>query len=88
LSGSDNAEGFAMKEDYNLSAAIAEDSSSETATLCDTLDRVLDVGAVVDGELTISVAGIDLVYINLHAMVASVETARNIMEMPTRSGEK
>jgi len=41
---------------------------------------------VVEGEVTISVAGIDLVYINLSALVASVETARKIMVMP-RSGE-
>ncbi|MGD0140389.1 MAG: gas vesicle protein [Tepidisphaeraceae bacterium] len=76
-----------MNEGRKLSEVVpAEGSSRETATLCDTLDRVLDVGAVVEGEVTISVAGIDLVYINLSALVASVETARKIMVMP-RSGE-
>jgi hypothetical protein len=76
-----------MDEGRKLSAVVAEGSSRETATLCDTLDRVLNVGAVVEGELTISVAGIDLVYINLRALVASVETARKIMVMPSRRGE-
>ncbi len=76
-----------MDQGRKLSAVAAEESSQETATLCDTLDRVLDVGAVVEGELTISVAGIDLVYINLSALVASVETARKIMVMPSSRGE-
>jgi len=83
-----NAEGIAMNESRRLSEVVsAEGSSRETATLCDTLDRVLDVGAVVEGEVTISVAGIDLVYINLSALVASVETARKIMVMPGGNGE-
>ncbi|MGD0460941.1 MAG: gas vesicle protein [Tepidisphaeraceae bacterium] len=76
-----------MDEGRELSAVIAEGSSPETASLCDALDRVLDVGAVVEGELTISVAGIDLVYISLSALVASVETARKILVMPSRGGE-
>jgi len=70
-----------------LPAIIADQSSQETASLCDALDRVLEVGAVVEGELTISVAGIDLVYINLSALLASVETARKIMTMPGGRGE-
>jgi hypothetical protein len=76
-----------MIEGRKLSAVVAQESSRQTATLCDALDRVLDVGAVVEGELTISVAGIDLVYINLSALVASVETARKIMVTPSGSGE-
>ena len=76
-----------MIEGRKLSAVVAQESSRQTATLCDTLDRVLDVGAVVEGELTISVAGIDLVYINLSALVASVETARKIMVTPSGRGE-
>jgi hypothetical protein len=77
-----------MNEGRKLSEVVpAEGSCRETATLCDTLDRVLDVGAVVEGEVTISVAGIDLVYINLSVLVASVETARRIMVMPGGGGE-
>ena len=76
-----------MNQGRELSEVVADGSSRQTATLCDALDRVLDVGAVVEGELTISVAGIDLVYINLSALVASVETARKIMVMPASSAE-
>ncbi len=45
-------------------------------SLCETLDRVLNTGVVVHGEITISVANIDLIYIGLRALLTSVETAR------------
>lgn len=51
-------------------------SDTEQVSLCETLDRVLNKGAVVVGEATVSVAGIDLIYLGLQVMVSSVETAR------------
>ena len=48
----------------------------ECVSLCETLDRVLNKGVVVAGELTISVAGIDLVYLGLQLVLTSMETAR------------
>ena len=44
------------------------------ATLVEALDRVLHKGAVVEGDIVISVADIDLVYIGLRVLVSSVET--------------
>ncbi len=47
-------------------------SRSGTAhSLCDVLDRVLAQGAVASGEVTLSLAGVDLVYLNLKLLVAS-----------------
>jgi hypothetical protein len=43
-------------------------------SLCETLDRVLNKGVVVAGEIVISVADIDLIYLNLQLMLTSVET--------------
>jgi hypothetical protein len=51
-------------------------ADSRQASLCEVLDRVLNKGAVIDGEATISVAGIDLVYLGLKLMLTSIETAR------------
>jgi gas vesicle structural protein len=51
--------------------------SSERVSLCETLDRVLNKGAVVAGEVTISVADIDLIYLGLQVMISSVEAARD-----------
>ena len=48
----------------------------EQISLCETLDRVLNKGVVVVGEVIISVADIDLVYLGLQLMLTSVETAR------------
>jgi hypothetical protein len=49
---------------------------AQRPSLCDVLDRVLNKGAVIDGEATISVAGIDLVYLGLRLVLTSIETAR------------
>ena len=49
-------------------------------TLAEIVNRVLDRGAVVSGEVMISVAGIDLVYLGLHVVLTSVESARRRME--------
>lgn len=43
--------------------------------LVDLLDRVLAGGVVVSGEITLSVADVDLVRISLRALVASVRAA-------------
>ena len=45
-------------------------------SLCEMLDRVLNKGVVVYGEVIISVADIDLVYLSLQLVLSSVETAR------------
>jgi hypothetical protein len=45
-------------------------------TLIELVNRVLDRGVVVSGEVLISVAGIDLVYLGLELCLTSIETAR------------
>lgn len=45
-------------------------------SLSEVLDRVLNAGVVLSGEVVISVAGIDLLYIGLNVLVCSVETMR------------
>jgi hypothetical protein len=42
--------------------------------LVDLLDRVLATGVVITGDITISIADVDLVRISLRALVASVGT--------------
>jgi len=44
--------------------------------LCEVLDRVLHKGVVVSGEVTISVADVDLIYLGLQVVLTSMETAR------------
>jgi hypothetical protein len=49
---------------------------AEHVSLCEALDRVLNKGAVIAGELTISVANVDLIYLGLQVVLASVDTIR------------
>ena len=42
--------------------------------LVDLLDRVLAGGVVISGELTLSIADVDLVHISLRALLSSINT--------------
>ncbi len=46
----------------------------DSGTFIDVLDRVLDKGIVIDGWARLSVAGIDLVGLEVKVVVASIET--------------
>jgi hypothetical protein len=49
--------------------------------LVDLLDRLLDGGVVLVGDLTLSIADVDLVHIGLRALIESVtESAPDIIE--------
>jgi predicted metal-dependent TIM-barrel fold hydrolase len=45
-------------------------------TVLELLDRVLNAGVVVVGDIAITVADIELVYLRLQLMLSSAETAR------------
>jgi gas vesicle structural protein len=49
-------------------------------SLTDLVNRVLDKGAVVSGDVVISVAGVDLVYLGLRLLLSSVESMRDRIE--------
>ncbi len=49
---------------------------SERLHLAELVDRVLDKGVVLRGDVTISVAGIDLLYLELRVLLSSVESLR------------
>ena len=51
-------------------------SAEEEVTLLELLDRVLDKGVVLSGDITLSVADVDLVYVGLRVLLSSVEAAR------------
>jgi hypothetical protein len=47
---------------------------SKDITILEILDRVLNKGVVITGDIVISVANIDLVYLGLKLILTSVET--------------
>jgi hypothetical protein len=65
---------------------IVDPDSPDELSLLDILDHVLNSGIVVHGSLVISLAGVDLVYVGLNAVVTSVETAlRHLPRKPSGS---
>jgi hypothetical protein len=62
---------------------LREFEENERVSVCEVLDRVLNKGVVVAGEVTISVAGVDLLYLGLQLVLTSIETAR--ASLPNRS---
>ena len=66
-------------------AADHEDDDAalqKEATLLDLVDRLLDKGVVLTGDVTLSVADVDLVYVGLRVLISSVEAAQRV-----RNGE-
>ena len=49
-------------------------SAQREVALVEVLDRALGAGVVITGDLTLSLADIDLVYLNLRLLVGSVGT--------------
>ena len=45
--------------------------------LVELVNRVLDRGAVITGEITISVAGVDLIFLGLQLVISAAENARS-----------
>ncbi len=49
---------------------------NDQLSLTEIVSHVLDRGAVIRGDVVISVAGVDLLYLGLQVVLTSVETAR------------
>jgi gas vesicle structural protein len=53
---------------------LKESIENKEMALIDILDVILDKGVAIKGDLVISIAGVDLVYLDLRVLIASVET--------------
>ena len=51
---------------------------SKDITILEVLDRVLNKGVILTGDIVISVADVDLVYLGVKLMLSSVETMEQI----------
>ncbi len=56
-------------------------------SLLETLDHVLNRGLVIAGEITISVANIDLIFVGLNVLLGSVETIHEVLEQRNNTVE-
>jgi hypothetical protein len=64
--------------------AGGEFSAEQDVSLLDILDHVLNTGVVIHGSLVVSLAGVDLLYVGLNAVITSVETALKNVDKPPR----
>jgi hypothetical protein len=53
----------------------------QDVSLMEVLDRVLNKGVVISGDLTISVADVDLIFLGLRVILSSVETMERARRM-------
>ena len=59
----------------------------EELSLLETLDHVIDHGLVIAGEVTIAVAGVDLIFLGLNVLLGSVETVDRVLRERERRVE-
>jgi hypothetical protein len=52
--------------------------ANRDVALVDLVDRLLAGGVVIAGDITLSVADVDLVYVGLRALITSVATAEEL----------
>ena len=55
---------------------MTREAATLDVPLVELVDRLLNRGVVLTGELTISVAGVDLIYLGLSVVLASVDKIR------------
>jgi hypothetical protein len=65
--------------DQVLIQSDVEQIEQADLSLLETLDHVLNRGLVIAGEITISVADIDLIFVGLNVLLSSVETANEVV---------
>ncbi|WP_332698363.1 gas vesicle protein [Halalkalibacter lacteus] len=54
--------------------SLRESIENKDVALIDILDVILDKGVAIKADLVISIAGVDLVYLDLRVLIASVES--------------
>lgn len=59
----------------SASSMQAQAAPMRQVALVDLLDRLLGTGVVLSGDITISLSGVDLVQVRLHALITSVRAA-------------
>jgi hypothetical protein len=71
-----------MTEIVSTTESSAELPRASQISLVDLLDRLLGTGVVLAGDLLISLSGVDLVQVRLHALITSVRSDMPIANRP------
>ncbi len=58
-------------------------------TIVDLVDRILDKGVVITGDITVSIVGVDLLSLKINLVIASLETAKRYgVKLPWEKWER
>jgi hypothetical protein len=67
----------------------ARQLAPQQLTIVDLIDRILDKGVVITGDITISVVGVDLLSLKINLVIASLETAKRYgIKLPWEKWDK
>ena len=63
--------------------------SPRQLTIVDLVDRILDKGVVITGDITVSIVGVDLLSLKINLVIASLETAKRYgIKLPWEKWER
>lgn len=68
-----------MSSPFDQVIVSSEEWEETDISLLETFDHVLNRGLVIAGEITISVANIDLIFLGLNVLISSIETAHEVL---------
>jgi hypothetical protein len=57
---------------------MAVEHSAQSSTIVDVLEKILDKGVVIAGDITVGIADVELLTIKIRLIVASVDKAKEI----------
>jgi gas vesicle structural protein len=72
------------RDDVAIADRVLEPSD---ATVLDMLDRLLDKGVMVNGDVTLGVAGVDLIYVRLSALLCAADYLLPPPDRKRRAGD-
>jgi gas vesicle structural protein len=72
-------------KDWLFPKAALQEGSEDQSSLLDVVDSILNKGAVVNGDLILGVANVDLVYAKLSVLIAALD---RIMKPSGRADKK
>jgi hypothetical protein len=58
------------------------------ATLLDVLDKLLDKGVVLRGDVTLGLAGVDLIYLQLSTLLSAMDRITHDVSAPRRPRQR
>ena len=76
---------IATSKDKDSSLSLLKE---KRVTILEILDRALNKGVVISGDIVISLAEVDLIYVGLKLLVSSVETMERLRGAPMSGGKE